>query len=350
MERVPKQLNLVAIGGGTGLSSLLAGLKTYVVDVRGWESYRDISLKMLTAVVTVTDDGGSSGRLREEFHILPPGDIRNCLVALSEDEKLLARLFKYRFPGTGDLQGHSFGNLFLTALTGVTGDFLEAIKLSSEVLAIRGRIFPSTVTDVSLMAELDTGQIVRGESKISKSRAKISRISLSPEECRPLSETLEAISQADVITLGPGSLFTSVIPNLLVEGIADAISNSSGIKVYIANIMTQPGETEGFSLEDHLAALYNCAPQLKIDYMVLNTRPVCEEMRQIYAADGAAQIGLDYKNRPILFYCGRQIEVVADDLLEESDKVRHSPAKLARAVLDLYCARKAGKQAVELSP
>jgi uncharacterized cofD-like protein len=349
MAQVPNLLNLVAIGGGTGLSSLLAGLKAYVVDARGGESYRDISLKMLTAVVTVTDDGGSSGRLREEFNILPPGDIRNCLVALSEDERLLARLFQYRFPGTGDLHGHSFGNLFLTALTGVTGDFLEAVRLSSEVLAIRGRIFPSTITDVSLMAELDSGQVVLGESNISKSRSRIRKVWLSPEHCRPLGETLEAIEQADVITLGPGSLFTSVIPNLLVDGIADAIARSSAVKIYISNIMTQPGETDGFGLEEHLSALFDCAPQLNLDYLVVNLKPVTDELRQIYAADGAVQIGLDYSNKTLINFRGRRIEIVAGDLLDEGDKVRHAPRKLACILLDMCHARPAAVKTVELS-
>jgi uncharacterized cofD-like protein len=354
MEAAPKFLNLVAIGGGTGLSSLLSGLKTYATDSRGGNQYRDLSLKMITAVVTVTDDGGSSGRLREEFHILPPGDIRNCLVALSEDERLLSRLFRYRFPGNGDLQGHSFGNLFLTALTGVTGDFLEAIKLSSEVLAIRGRIFPSTVTDVSLMAELGTGQVVSGETNISKSGARIKRVWLSTEHCRPLPETLEAISEADIITLGPGSLFTSVIPNLLVEGIAEAITGSSAIKIYISNVMTQPGETDGFDLMDHLAAVYDSAPGLELDYIVINSSPASAELEKLYAAEGAEQIGLNYADQQIITYMGHNLSIVAGDLLDEGDKVRHSPLKLARLVLDTYHAGPAGyrarQQMVELSP
>src|SRR6201999_3089073 len=226
------QLRVVAIGGGTGLSTLLMGLKRYVAtpgsptgfDRRGGSRGRagaktcpdaPCLIRDLAAVVTVTDDGGSSGRLREEFQILPPGDIRNCMAALAEDERLLTRLFRYRFESEGDLAGHSFGNLFLTALTGVTGDFFEATKVSSEVLAIKGRIFPSTVEDVALIAELTDGRQIKGESKIVKSGAPIHRLRLS-HSCRPLAETLEALAQADLITIGPGSLYTSILPNLLV--------------------------------------------------------------------------------------------------------------------------------------
>lgn len=331
------QLNLVAIGGGTGLSSLLSGLKHYVNDGREYDNFWGIALDQLTAVVTVTDDGGSSGRLREEFHILPPGDIRNCMVALSEDGQLLTKLFQYRFSGAGNLNGHSFGNLFLTALAGATGDFLQAIKLSSDVLAIRGRIFPATTTDVTLVAELDNGQIVQGETCVSKFGPRIKRIGLSPEKCLPLEETLLAIEQANIITFGPGSLFTSVIPNLLVSGIPAAISNSQAIKVYILNIMTQPSETTGLGVKEHLAALFDAAPELNIDYIIINSRSIPEHLQELYFADGAVQIGLEEAFLTTLSCCGRKINVIARDLLDDtSDKVRHCPKKLAQAVFQAY--------------
>lgn len=338
MQEALDQLNLVAIGGGTGLSSLLSGLKYYVNDGnRNYDSFSGIALNELTAVVTVTDDGGSSGRLRQEFHILPPGDIRNCMAALSEDGQLLTKLFQYRFSGDGNLNGHSFGNLFLTALTGVTGDFLQAIKVSSDVLAIRGRIFPATTTDVVLVAELDNGQIVRGETTISKFGPRIKKISLSPEPCFPLEETLQAIKQANIITLGPGSLFTSIIPNLLVAGITSAIANSEAIKVYILNIMTQPGETSGFGVKEHLEALFDAAPELKLDYIIINYQAISPEFQKIYLADGAVQIGLSEANLPELTCYGHKINVIARNLLDEtSDKVRHCPEKLAKAVFQSY--------------
>lgn len=337
MQEMPEQLNLVAIGGGTGLSSLLSGLKHYVNDGRIYDNFWGIALNQLTAVVTVTDDGGSSGRLREEFHILPPGDIRNCMAALSEDGQLLTKLFQYRFSGDGNLNGHSFGNLFLTALTGVTGDFLQAIKLSSDVLAIRGRIFPATTTDVVLVAELDDGQTVKGETAISKFGSKVKRMSLSPEHCLPLEETLQAIKQADIITLGPGSLFTSIIPNLLVAGIPTAIAESSAIKVCILNIMTQPGETSGLGVKEHLAALFDAAPELNLDYIIINCQPISPNFQKVYLADGAVQIGLEEALFSEFSCYGRKITVIARNLLDEtSDKVRHCPEKLAKAVFQSY--------------
>lgn len=324
-------VNVVSIGGGTGLSTLLSGLKHHVEPAQS-----QVSVRSLTAVVTVTDDGGSSGRIREEFNILPPGDIRNCMVALSEDEKLLSRLFKYRFSGNGNLNGHSFGNLFLTAMTGVTGDFLEAIKLSSEVLAIRGRIYPSTTTDVTLHAELSDGTTVFGETSISSSRAGIRRVWLAPERCLPLEETLQAIAEADLITLGPGSLYTSLIPNLLVEGIPEAISGSRALKVYVANIMTQPGETSGYGLREHLAAIFKAAPELQLDMVVLNNRRISEVQQQHYSADGAFQIGLEEASLEWLEVESRRLKIVSGDLLEDCEKVRHSPEKLAEVLLSLY--------------
>src|ERR1700752_5224891 len=229
--------NLVAIGGGTGLSTLLAGLKK-----RCGKSAEGTWIDTLSAIVTVSDDGGSSGRLRDELQMLPPGDIRNCMIALSEDSGLLSRLFRHRFRGEGELGGHSFGNLFLAALTEVTGDFTEAIRLSSEVLASKGHIFPATISDVRLVAELEDGSVVRGETQISASTVPIRRLRLEPEQCLPLPQVLKAIRAADVITVGPGSLYTSILPNLLVSQVGRAIGQSRATKIFICNLMTQPGE------------------------------------------------------------------------------------------------------------
>src|ERR1700689_4068085 len=272
---------IVAIGGGTGLSSLLHGLKRFAQEPREIE---------ITAVVTVTDDGGSSGRLRRDFDVLPPGDIRNCMVALSEDEALLSKLFQYRFSEGRGLKGHSFGNLFLTALTDLTGDFSKAVKLSSEILASLGRIYPSTNAKVVLEAELENGKIVKGETKIGKSRSRIRRIHLLPRDSQPLPETLAAIAEADLITLGPGSLFTSVIPNLLVEGIAPAIQRSRALKAYFVNLMWQPGETIGFRASDHVKAIHEHAGVDLLDVVVVNTTPIRPAQRRKYAAEKAQPV------------------------------------------------------------
>ena len=340
-------LKIVSIGGGTGLSTLLSGLKAFVSKDSVLNKAPDAQwIETLTAVVTVTDDGGSSGRLREEFQILPPGDIRNCMVALAEDEHLLTRLFQYRFESKGYLSGHSFGNLFLAALAGVTGDFLEAIKVSSEVLAIKGRIFPSTVEDVALVAELEDGRVIKGETNIVESRSPISRLRLSNDKCRPLAETLEAIQQADIITIGPGSLYTSIIPNLLVDGIVDAIRDSNALKICICNIMTQPGETDGFAVEDHLRVLFEYSPNLELDYVIVNTTPISTALREKYLADGAAQVEFksldpgifDDELRPSFVESGERLhafQLICRDLLQEDGLVRHDPDKLARLVLEI---------------
>ena len=307
----------MAVGGGTGLSSLLHGLKPYPqVDI--------------TAVVTVTDDGGSSGRLRRDFEVLPPGDIRNCMVALSEDEALLSRLFQYRFASGRGLKGHSFGNLFLTALTHITGDFPQAVKLSSEVLAIAGRIYPSTAANVVLEARLEDGSRLFGETRISKSRSRIERIVLNPRRCRPLKETLEAIAQADLISFGPGSLFTSVAPNLLVQGISRAIQRSPAVKAYFVNLMWQPGETTGFTAADHVAAIYKHARAKLLDYVVVNTRPIGESLRRKYARQRAQPVANDLDRLAAM-----GLTIIGRDLLEESEKVRHNPGAIAAVALEL---------------
>ena len=274
MTTPEKRLHIVSIGGGTGLSALLQGLKAYARPAAPANGQPASAAIDVTAIVTVSDDGGSSGRLRREFEVLPPGDIRNCLVALSEDEALLSRLFQYRFQNGWGLKGHSFGNLFLTALTRVTGDFHEAVKVSSEVLRIAGAIYPATATNIVLEATLEDGRRVTGETKISKSRARITRIGLSPADCEPLPDALQAIARADLITLGPGSLFTSVIPNLLVKGIPDAIRNSPAVKAYFVNLMWQPGETMTFRASDHIRAIEDHAGPALIDYAVVNTGSV----------------------------------------------------------------------------
>jgi len=330
-------LKLVAIGGGTGLSTLLSGLKELVGEGRGrgraW-------LESLSAIVTVSDDGGSSGRLRDELQMLPPGDIRNCMVALSEDSTLLSRLFRYRFRGEGGLGGHSFGNLFLAALTEVTGDFVEAVRLSSEVLASKGRIYPATLNDVRLTAELEDGRVVRGETNITASRSAIRRLRLEPEHCLPLPEALSAIRTADVITVGPGSLYTSILPNLLVARVAEAIGDSPAVKIFICNLMTQPGETDGYTARRHLEVVRRYAPEIRFDFVVVNERPVSPEQSERYAAEGARQIGLSDHLLEEEF--GGETEVVRADLLDEGEKVRHSPEKLTRVIVACYeqaCAR-----------
>jgi uncharacterized cofD-like protein len=317
---------LVAIGGGTGLSTLLAGLKRLV-----GKSDDPIWIESLSAIVTVSDDGGSSGRLRDELQMLPPGDIRNCMIALSEDSTLLSRLFRYRFRGEGDLGGHSFGNLFLAALTEVTGDFTEAIRLSSEVLASKGHIFPATISDVRLAAELEDGSIVRGETQISASKVPIRRLRLEPERCLPLPEVLRAIRAADVITVGPGSLYTSILPNLLVAQVAPVIGQTRATKIFINNLMTQPGETDGYNARKHLETIKEYAPEIHFDYVIVNNRRISKEQAELYAAEGAFQIGIhDSINDAI----DQATEIVRADLLYDGEKVRHNSDCLAQVVLD----------------
>lgn len=318
-------LRVVVIGGGTGLSALLEGLKQYQQSAGSLMPAVD-----LTAVVTVTDDGGSSGRLRREFDVLPPGDIRNCMVALSEDSALLSRLFQYRFQSGRGLKGHSFGNLFLTALTNIMGDFPEAVKASSEVLNIAGHIYPSTDTNVTLQARLSNGATVAGETRISRSRQRIQSVRLTPRRARPLPATLSAIARADVVTLGPGSLFTSVIPNLLVEGIPAAIRRSPAIKLYFVNLMWQPGETTDFRASDHIRALHKHAGGKLLDYAAVNIRPMPLALRKRYARESAMPVENDID---AIFNMG--IKVVAGNLAQLSHKVRHDPAASAALVIKL---------------
>jgi len=316
-------LRVVAIGGGNGLSALLQGLKRYARPLRA-------PLLDITAVVTVTDDGGSSGRLRRDFDVLPPGDIRNCMVALSEDETLLSRLFQHRFQAGLGLKGHSFGNLFLTALTQLMGDFPDAVKASSEVLKIKGRIYPSTAANVSLEAVLDDGTHVTGETRISKSRRRIRTIRLHPRKAKPMADTLSAIAHADLITLGPGSLFTSVIPNLLVEGIPAAIRRSPALKAYLVNLMWQPGETVNFTASDHVRAIHKHAGGKLIDCAVLNVAPIQMAARKRYERQQALPVEND-----TMRIAKMGIRVVTARLLQESKKVRHDPERTAALIVRL---------------
>ena len=322
---------LVAIGGGTGLSTMLAGLKQLV-----GKDDQELGIESLSAIVTVSDDGGSSGRLRHELQMLPPGDIRNCMIALSEDSNLLSRLFRHRFRGDGELGGHSFGNLFLAALTEVTGDFTEAIRLSSEVIASKGHIFPATLSDVRLVAELEDGSIVRGETHISASKVPIRRLHLEPQECLPLPQALNAIRVADIITVGPGSLYTSILPNLLVAKVARVIGQSSATKIFVSNLMTQPGETDGYTAREHLETVRKYAPEIHFDFVVVNNRRISAEQAERYAAEGAYQIGID---DPIDAALDQTTEIMHADLLDEGEKVRHHSDRLARVVLN--CRRQA---------
>ena len=320
-------VDLVAIGGGTGLSTLLSGLKRYVGAAKD-----GVTIGRLSAIVAVSDDGGSSGRLRDELQMPPPGDIRNCMVALSEDSLLLSKLFKHRFSGDGDLAGHNFGNLFLAALSEVTGDFAEAVRLSSEILASKGHIYPATVADVRIAAELPDGSVVRGETNISKTGGRIERLYLEPEDCDPHPEALAAIESADIITIGPGSLYTSLIPPLLVRGVVDAIVRSPAVKIFICNLMTQPGETDGLTSRQHLEIVREYAHDLSFDYVVVNNREISDTQSKLYTRDGAEQIGIHGSIDADEIEGAR---VVQANLLDDGPLVRHNPERLSEAVLAL---------------
>src|SRR6202041_955179 len=285
-------LRVVAIGGGTGLSTLLKGLKLFALTPAELAAAQPDTpvIRDLCAIVTVSDDGGSSGRLRKELNMLPPGVIPNCIVALSEDEALLSQLFQHRFEKGSGLEGHSFGNLFLAALTSITHDFSEAVRLSSEILVTRGHIHPATTSNIELEALMEDGTRVRGETNITASKVRIHELFLVPPDVQPMPQTLDAIAQADIITIGPGSLFTSLIPNLLVRGISEAIVASPAIKVYICNLMTQANESLDLTAADHIRALNGHAQQQLFDYAFINRTPVSEELLTKYKREGACQI------------------------------------------------------------
>jgi uncharacterized cofD-like protein len=324
-------LRVVTLGGGTGLSALLRGLKEHVVRRSDAHPTAQRPITDLAAIVTVTDDGGSSGRLRRENRILPPGDIRNCMVALSKDEALLSRLFQYRFHAGRGLRGHNFGNLFLAALTHVTGDFAEAVRVSSKVLAVRGRIFPSTLSNVHLVATLANGKRVQGETRISRSDVPIRKIELNPRRVRPLPGAIEAIQEADLILMGPGSLYTSVIPNLLIPEISRAVAHSKAPRVYIANLMTQPGETTQYALSDHLFAIRQHVRSRVIDAVVANRQSISSEVARRYRSEGAAQVTVDREN-----VLKMKVHLVTGNLVEEHGVLRHNSRRLAGLLMDEF--------------
>ena len=332
-------MKLVAIGGGTGLSTLLGGLKPYLHDdapVPG-TAYSSISL---TAIVTVTDDGKSSGRLRGEFAVLPPGDIRSCLVALAEEEQLMTQLFRHRFPpGNGQVGGHSLGNLIILALNQMSGDFAAAVERAREMLGIEARVLPSTPESVNLVARIG-GREVRGQVEIKRLNAEspnapIHCLALDPPDARGLPEAVQAILDADVITLGPGSLFTSVIANLLVRDIYDALIRSRAKKIYICNVMTEFDETDGFSALDHVREIMAYAPELQIDYAIFNSTPISPSMRDKYAAERAVPLEPPEAVPPEF---GSRMRFAALPLASESRAVRHDPAQLVTAIFDV-CSR-----------
>ena len=318
-RKLNRGAKVVAIGGGTGLSMLLRGIKKYTNNI--------------TAVVTVGDDGGSSGRLREEMGILPPGDIRNCIAALADDEDLITKLFQYRFKNGEGLAGHSFGNLFLTALCAITGNMVKAVKESANVLNIRGVVLPTTLDDMKLAAEFEDGSIVKGESNIPEAHKKIKRLFTEPAVCNALPEALNAIANADLIILGPGSLYTSVIPNLLVSGIAEAIEESKAKKIYVCNIMTQPGETDDYSVASHVNALLSHADGHRILDAVLVNNSLPAKISEGYAKNGSIPVRLDMEN-----IAPTGIAVVSQKLIQENKEglVRHSSHRVARAVYYWY--------------
>lgn len=308
---------ITVVGGGTGLSTLLRGLKRYTANI--------------TAVVTVTDDGGSSGRLRTELGVLPPGDIRNCLVALADAEPTMTALFQYRFEGGGhSLSGHSFGNLLIAAMTNITGDFERAVKEISKVLAIRGRVLPSTLAHVILRAEMEDGACVEGETAIVAHPARIRRMYIKPPDAVALDEAVDAIRQADIVILGPGSLFTSVLPNLLVREIEEATYRTNALRVYVCNVMTQPGETDGFTASDHVRTIEAHVGRRIFDYVLVNTTLPRQDLIDKYRAGGQEFVEPDVDRIRAMGY-----RPVTGNFISESDVVRHDPLRLAEAVLKL---------------
>jgi uncharacterized cofD-like protein len=337
MNSISAGRRIVAIGGGTGLSTLLRGLKHRVPHASHPASEsldpHSIFISNLTAIVAVTDDGGSSGRLRRELNLLPPGDLRNCLVALAGDEQVFSRLFCHRFRAGGELGGHSFGNLFIAALAEMTGDFAQAIKLAGEVLAIRGHILPATTVHASLIATMEDGSLVRGETRISASRQRIVGVKLEPAVAPAAAETLQAIAAADLITLGPGSLYTSLITNLLVSGIPEALTSARATRVYIANLMTEANESLGLSVADHIERIYEHAGRPIFDYALVNTGPISSAIQERYAAEGAEPTKADIKRIEAM-----GIRCITGDFVADGDLFRHEPERVTEALLALPCA------------
>lgn len=316
-RKLDKGPNVTVVGGGTGLSVLLRGMK---------EETRNA-----TAIVTVADDGGSSGRLREEFNIVPPGDLRNCLVALADTEPMMEKLFQYRFSGNSDLAGHSFGNLFITAMTEVTGDIEQALKESSRVLAVKGRVFPATTAKIRLSATMEDGTVVEGESQIPLVHKRIKRVHIFPHHVEPVSSSIKAIREAEVIVFGPGSLYTSIIPNLLVDNIADEIKKSKAIKIYICNVMTQPGETDDYTASMHVKALIEHGGAGIVDYVLVNNKEISAEMQEYYAQKGQYPVLVDEKAVENL-----GIGLFKADIIDDSEMIHHDSMKLAQNVMKIY--------------
>ncbi len=314
--KLVKGPKIVVVGGGTGLGTILRGLK-------------EISSN-LTAVVTVADDGGSSGRLRRDFGILPPGDIRSCLVAMADLEPLMEQLMQYRFEGNSDLAGHNFGNLFLTVMTDITGDFVTALRESSKVLAVRGRVLPATLENVVLKAELANGQIVSGESNIPHSSSRIRRVFLEPENCKTLPAVMKAIREAEIVILGPGSLYTSVIPNLMVNELAETLRATKALKIYICNAMTQPGETNHYSASDHLKAIIEHAGEGLVDLMLVNTAKISAKSLEIYAMEGSTPVMADFEKIKAL-----GATPYGEKLISDTEIIRHDPKKLTKIIEEL---------------
>ncbi|MEW5895672.1 MAG: gluconeogenesis factor YvcK family protein [Candidatus Omnitrophota bacterium] len=313
LERGPK---IVCIGGGHGLSHLLLGLKEYTSN--------------LTAIVTVADSGGSSGRLREEFNIVAPGDIRNCLVALADAPALMGELFQFRFSQDSALQGHNFGNLFLTAMVQLTGDFEKAVQESSKVLAVRGNVVPSTVSNVHLVAEYEDGSVTKGEADIPNSRSRIKRVFLNPDHPPATKQALDAIAEADIIVFGPGSLYTSIIPNIIVDGMTEAICASNAFKIYVCNVMTQPGESGGYSAGDHLKAIIDHSDRDLLDACLINNAAVPDEALRRYRTGDSFPVEADCERIREMGY-----KVYATDLLEVENFIRHDSEKLTKALIRL---------------
>jgi uncharacterized cofD-like protein len=313
-----RPLRVVAIGGGTGLSTLLRGLRRHVIHA-GADSDAGSLISDLAAVVSVTDDGGSSGRLRQHFNMLPPGDLRNCMVALSEEEDLLSRLFNHRFRAGESLQGHSFGNLFVAALTEITGDFAHAIQLASKVLATRGRIYPVTNANTTLVARMNDGSIVKGETNINASNKGIAELMLDPPDPEPLPETIEAIERADLITIGPGSLYTSIITNLLVRDMPAALARTRAVRVFVCNLMTEANESLGLTASEHILRIYEHTRAPIFDFALLNTAPFSPDTLERYKAEGAEPIVADIERIEAL-----GVRCIAGDFAREDGVVRHA--------------------------
>ena len=322
-----RPLRVVAIGGGTGLSTLLRGLRRHVA-VPGLPASEPSQIADLAAVVTVTDDGGSSGRLRKDFNMLPPGDLRNCMVALSEEEDVLVKLFAHRFRGGNGFEGHNFGNLFVVALTELTGDFAHAIQLASKILATRGRIYPVTIANATVVARMDDGSMVRGETNITASRRRIAELTLDPAGAAALPETLEAIERADLISVGPGSLYTSLITNLLVQGIPSALASARGTRVYICNLMTQANESLGLTASEHIERIYEHTRAPIFDYAILNTTPFSPQTLARYALENAAPIEADIARVEAL-----GVHCIVGDFASEENVVRHNANRVTNELL-----------------